>query len=386
MPMKTPDLILNNAKDYYSCLEIDSFVSMLKDPSFCYKFYWLEAIVNIVNQNIVETTMGDVIDEMIVNAWYSVVEYHIHLSGFVKGEVVDGLERAVVHLQQASNLPSSASKSDIRDEIKKHYKELKDDKTQLTNMVPYRALAGFFNKHDAKVNWEKRSELIEYIQFFDRTEAKLPYVFGEGAALNRKIIFNPDWIQMINDNTVEILGWIQYEKLRWLQNNNPEVPGLVYKLRPGDNVRKLEKVRNLWNGVLDCVEIRDVYNNTKIDVANFEIDHFVPWSFVMNDELWNLMPMVSSLNSQKSNNLPEWDKFFKGFADNQFKMYELVCERDGIRSLFEKCYKDNLHSIWAQQELYKAGTKKSEFIEILSKNMRPVYDSAKRQGYSVWKI
>ena len=79
--MKTPDLILNNAKNYYSCLEIDSFVSMLKDPSFCYKFYWLEAIVNIVNQNIVETTMGDVIDEMIVNAWYSVVEYHIHLSG-----------------------------------------------------------------------------------------------------------------------------------------------------------------------------------------------------------------------------------------------------------------------------------------------------------------
>ena len=44
---------------------------------------------------------------------------------------------------------------------------------------------------------------------------------------------------------------------------------------------------------------------------------------------------------------------------NQFKMYELVCERDGIRSLFEKCYKDNLHSIWAQLELYKAGTRRT---------------------------
>lgn len=30
---------------------------------------------------------------------------------------------------------------------------------------------------------------------------------------------------MIQDNTVSILGWIQYEKGRWLQNNNPEVPG-----------------------------------------------------------------------------------------------------------------------------------------------------------------
>jgi hypothetical protein len=381
-----PDLILKNEKEYYSSLEIDSFTGMLKDPSFCYKFYWLEAIVNLINQNITETTVGEIIDEMIANAWYSVVEYHIHLSGFVKGDVVDGLERAVLHLQQVSNLTSSASKSDIKEAIRKHSSDIRQEKTQLTYMVPYRALSGFFDKHESKVNWEKRTELIEYIKYFNSSIVKLPYVFGEGTALNRSVVFNPDWIQMINDNTVEILGWIQYEKLRWLQNNNPEAPGLVYKLRPGDNVRKLEKVRNLWNGVLDCVEIRDVYNNNKIDIADFEIDHFVPWSFVMNDELWNLMPMVSSLNSQKSNNLPEWDKFFKGFADNQFKMYELVCERDGIRSLFEKCYKDNLHSIWAQQDLYKAGTKKNEFIEILSKNMRPVYDSAKRQGYSVWKI
>ena len=37
---------------------------------------------------------------------------------------------------------------------------------------------------------------------------------------------------MIQDNTVNILGWIQYEKVKWLQNNNPEVPGLVYKLAP----------------------------------------------------------------------------------------------------------------------------------------------------------
>ena len=51
-----------------------------------------------------------------------------------------------------------------------------------------------------------------------------------------------------------------------------------------------------------------------------------------------------------------------------------------------KCYKDNLHSVWAAQELYRKGNKRDEFINILSKNMRPVYDSASRQGYSVWKF
>ena len=382
--MSKPDFLTNYGKDYYSSLEIDSFANMLKDPSSCYKFYWLEAIVNLVNQNITETTIGEIIDEMISNAWYSVVEYHIHLSGFVKGEVVDGLERAVVHLSQVSSLTSSASKSEIKDALKSYEKELQAEKNQLSYMVPYRALSGFFHNHDAKVNWENKTQLIEYIRHFNNS-VRLPYIFGDGTSINRKVVFDHEWMQMINDNTVEILGWIQYEKMKWLQNNNPEVPGLVYKLKPGDNVRKMERVRNLWNGIIKYTEVQDVYTKKAIDLNNYDLDHFVPWSFVMNDELWNLMPMDSSLNSSKSNNLPDWDLFFGGFADNQFKMYKLVNEIEGLHSLFDKCYKDNLHSIWAQQELYKKGNSKDEFVRILSNNLRPIYDSSLRQGYSLWK-
>jgi hypothetical protein len=44
--------------------------------------------------------------------------------------------------------------------------------------------------------------------------------------------------------------------------------------------------------------------------------------------------------------------------------------------LYEKCYKDNLHSIWANQELYRKGNTQEVFFNILSKNMQPVYDSA----------
>lgn len=31
--------------EYYNTLDIAGFSRMLKDPSYCYKFYWLEAIV-----------------------------------------------------------------------------------------------------------------------------------------------------------------------------------------------------------------------------------------------------------------------------------------------------------------------------------------------------
>lgn len=109
------------------------------------------------------------------------------------------------------------------------------------------------------------------------------------------------------------------------------------------------------------------------------------WSFVMNDELWNLMPMDSSLNSSKSNHLPKWNPFFKDFAYNQYILYGMIHENENIHKRFEACYRDNLHSIWAGQELYRKGNTEEEFYNILEKNMLPVYESARRQGYEVWE-
>ena len=121
--------------------------------------------------------------------------------------------------------------------------------------------------------------------------------------------------------------------MRWLQNNNPEVPGLVYKLAPlDDRMRKLGHVRKLWEGILDIATIQDVFGEEPI----------------------------------------------------KKKSYDMVHKNPGIRKLYEACYRDNLHSIWASQELYRKGNSREEFYRILEKNMRPVYDSARRQGYEIW--
>ena len=74
---------------YVNTLDVEGFAQMMKDPSYCYKFYWLEAIVNLISLDVAETTFDEIIDEMIANAWYSVREFHIHLSGVQ----ADGLVR-----------------------------------------------------------------------------------------------------------------------------------------------------------------------------------------------------------------------------------------------------------------------------------------------------
>lgn len=377
---------LNINGQYHNTLDIEGFSQMMKDPSYCYKFYWLEAIVNIISEGIQETTFDSLIDEMICNAWYSVREFHIHLSGIqADGQVRDGLERAVNKLTELSDLPANASKVEIKNAIKEHNVELKPFKEQLTNMVPGRALSGFFPKSREEVPWGSIRRLTEYIKRIDRTISCLPYTFGDSSKLKKEVYFNSEWMHMIQDNTVNILGWIQYEKVKWLQNNNPEVPGLIYKLAPMDEkMRKLNNVRKLWEGILDVCEVRDVFTGNPILKKQYDVDHFIPWSFVMNDELWNLMPMESSLNSSKSNKLPKWDPFFIIFAENQYGMYNLIHEKEELHKRFQACYRDNLHSIWAGQELYRPGNTKEEFYYILQKNMQPVYDSARRQGYEIW--
>ena len=263
---------------YYNQLDIASFAQMLKDPSYCYKFYWLEAIVNLISAGVTETTFNEIIDEMICNAWYSVREFHIHLSGLGgDGSVRDGLERAILQLSELSELAANASKVEIKNEIKKHEKELYQAKIQLTKRVPYHALSGFFDKCSEEAPYGAAYRMTVYIEHFNREYTSLPYTLGTNSTLAKEVRFHPDWVNMIQDNTVSILGWIQYEKVRWLQNNNPEVPGLVYKLAPMDEkIRKLGKVRKLWEGVLDCCEVRDVFTAEAIRPRKYDIDHFFP--------------------------------------------------------------------------------------------------------------
>ena len=383
------ELIIDS--NYYNKLDIEGFSKMMSSPSYCYKFYWLEAIVQLISANRTEATYDEIINKMIANAWFPVQEYHIHLSGiYGDGEVKDNLEKAVSRLYELTQLPSNANEIQIMNKLAEFSddKELHSYKTELTKNVPYKALSGFANKGSEKINLESSAgRMIAYYNKLSGSELLLPYTFGDDKSLKKVVTFNDGWIQMIQDNMVSILGWIKYEKVKWLQNNNPEVPGIVYKLaRDDEKARKLDNVRKLWDAILEIRPVKNVFMDGDINRESYAVDHFIPRNFVMNDELWNLMPMDPIQNMQKNKKLPVWEDYFGQFANNQFMMYEMIFEKPELLKLYKQCYKDNLHSIWAIQELYRKGNSADEFRNILDKNMHPVYDSARRQGYDIWNV
>jgi len=179
------------------------------------------------------------------------------------------------------------------------------------------------------------------------------------------------------------------KKVCFLQDRNPGVPGIIYKLdAESDGIRKLNNVRVLWKStaVIGKISIRDIYSGSELDTNKFDLDHFVPWSYVTNDELWNLTPMDSQLNSSKSNSLPTWKRYFPEFANNQYHLYKMIFAYPEIRKLFEKCRRDNLNAIWASETLFISGNSEEQFKNVLEHNLRPIYDMAYLQGYSLWQF
>lgn len=385
---------------YENSLDMDKFARMFNNKAQSYKFYWFEAILNLTKATEEDITFEEVIDEMICEAWHTVTHYHLRLGPTINGNAENFLEHAINTLNSmVKDLSQNPSKEELKAAIKLCEKELKRDKARLTDYVPYKLLYPFFDVEGMEEGLEyikndRHSQLIAYMAKLSGDE-NLLYTILEGVGLQKKIRMNLYWRKLLIKNFSVIQSWVQYKKVQFLQDRNPGVPGIIYKICPeNEALRKLDQVRVLWKTTVENTgrPIKEIYTGKDILLNTLSIDHFVPRSYISNDELWNLTPMSKSLNSNKNNRLPSWDDFFVPFAKYQYYLYSLIFPSDPNKKLpaiidqFEKCRKNNVNAIWASESLYIAGNSDTQFISILDHNLRPIYEAAQLQGYNTWKI
>ena len=132
---------------------------------------------------------------------------------------------------------------------------------------------------------------------------RLPYIVLEASQkLDYEVVLDDQWAEFMRSEFSILMDWIRFRKVLYLQNKNPGVPGIVYKIeREDQRARKLKNARNLWNAVIEIQPFSDIYTGGSLEKGKYAVDHFIPWSFVANDELWNLIPTNTSSNSKKSN-------------------------------------------------------------------------------------
>ena len=385
---------------YENKLDTGKFARMFNNKAQSYKFYWFEAILNLVINKENDLTFEEIIDEMICEAWHTVTHYHLRLGPTINGNAENFLEHAINTLNSnTTGLSQNPSKDELVAAIKSCEKALKRDKTRLTDYVPYKLLYPFFDTEGMEeglyyIKYDKHKRLIAYMEKLSGNE-NLLYTIIDGVGLQKRIRINPYWRKLLINNYSVIRSWVQYNKAEFLQDRNPGVPGIIYKICPeNEDFRKLDNVRSLWKSTVEITgkPIKEIYTGKEVSLDALSIDHFVPRSYISNDELWNLTPMRKTLNSSKNNRLPHWDEFFKSFAHYQYYLYSLVFPENAsekstvLIEKFKKCRKNNLNAIWATDSLYIPGNSKIQFVNILEHNLKPIYEAAQLQGYDIWKV
>ncbi len=360
---------------YSEELNIEYLGRLFDNTSECYKFFWFKAIVSKVTEGKLELTYEELVDEMIADAWYMVTEYHLNLGP------KDTLEGVVTLIKQRyPELKSSEEKPAIVDLLKNTKdREIISKKRTLTYNVPYRLQAPFMPSLKGN-GWNvSESKLIEKIN----QEKRLMYYFTELNGLSTKIIIHEDWANYIVKNHEIIKGWLEYNMILYIQKRNPSVPGIADKLYPPKE-RKLEKVKKYWKLILSLEPVHEIYNDQLLTEKDISIDHFVPWSYVAHDEMWNLNPTTKSINSSKSNNLPDWETYFERLAHQEYQSYEMIWKYESVHNEFEKCAKEHINSDDVRYRVYRQGLTYPEFLEELKTIILPVYQSARNCGFHNW--
>ena len=108
------------------------------------------------------------------------------------------------------------------------------------------------------------------------------------------------------------------------------------------------------------------------------MDHFIPWSFVSHDLLWNLLPADPSINSSKSNKLPLLDVYLPQLASIHHRALCTYIALDKNKTVLE----DYLSLGYTPNEL--ANMNDSNFYEIFHQTFSPMVQIAMNMGFESW--
>lgn len=183
-----------------------------------------------------------------------------------------------------------------------------------------------------------------------------------------------------------IEGWLDMRLVRYLQARNPSVPAIPSKIhRP--QKRELKWARQWWEEALADHEFREVYTGVVFGDSGYAefgpmgVDHFIPWSFVLHDEAWNLLPSFRSTNSSKGDRLPDAGEYLRPFCDQQFDALMTLRGRGRRHRKMLESYA----AIDARVLEYdRTEAARESFASAVSKVVLPLHQIAANQGFATW--
>ncbi|MBI4660943.1 MAG: hypothetical protein HY735_19080 [Verrucomicrobia bacterium] len=314
---------------------------VFKDTTNSYKLVWFLAILSLLKRNNVQSLrLADIFTEMAIAAWHPVCLYRLSLG------VQDQLQHVILEIQQSSRLAPNAAPEAIRKFVEGSVAA--HAKLDFKRFVPTRFVAPWFEDELRGMKDSLKDNKIKALT--NESQASpfaCPYYF-EGRGAREAIRLNESWRMFLLENLGIIQSFTEHHLALYLQARNPNVPGVVNKLRAPTG-RQLTAARDFWRLVRTdfdrggrSAEFRDIYSERQLG-DNFTIDHFLPWSFVVHDLHWNLTPVEPATNSSKSDSLPDLDVYLPRLAKLHFGAIKAAKKHPKLKLLehYTDCFKQD---------------------------------------------
>ena len=330
-----------------------------------YKFFWFVSIMQIhaKKQNL-RISVWDIVIRMVANAWYPI---HYFRLSFGKS---DSLFDIVMKLQQITQIPIDANADTIIRGItsKIDDRSIKSLLNTLTLNVPYRFLSPW-------ITYTNDTEVISRSQTYES---------GCLYSLHKEendfyIQLNPIWDTYLHKHYNVLVDYAYWNLTLFLQTRNPNVPAIPNKLIRPETRNSLAKQHEYWNTVMEIGgPIHCIYTGKLLYPNDYDLDHFIPWSFVTHDLLWNLIPSDGSINSSKNNKLPDINYYLPKLADLQQQSIRIMLKAGKEPKVME----DYLSLNFTVCDL--ASMDKEHFLEIYERTFNPLNQIALNMGFEKW--
>ena len=309
-------------------LPIDKLSAIFNDTTNSYKFFWFLAILESLKEGKTEILVDNLVIKMISTVWFPINYYRL---SFGKQ---DQFSNQIKNLQSLYHFPKNIKKQELEQIITNHsnQKEIQELLKLLSKYVPYRFIRPFFANELKGVIDNQVNDLIVNLaneNFLNISKTSI-YKFS----VNQKsIIINPNWLNYLEKHLSILEAFCKYYLILYLQKNNPNTPNLADKLAP-EIERDLKNGKLFWKTYLnENQNLSCIYSAKIISQTDLSIDHFLPFSFVAHDQLWNLLPTTRSVNSSKSDNIPDLDIYAQSFLKLQFEAFKVNFEKRNLKIL-----------------------------------------------------
>jgi hypothetical protein len=351
-------MILPDSKE----LPVNLLAACFNKTSASYKFYWLLSILQAVENGTLKITKRELFSRMISNSWFTVNYFNV---SFGKQDLIQDAIRSINNFE-------SITIDEKRETVFEKLNTTENSNTvkilwHFNKNVPHWFLSPWFQKTENETDLLREKRIYDESQRF---ESKCLY------ALHQDYIeINPDWVNYLISNARVLKDFCFWNLALFLQSKNPNVPDIPNKLMKPATRNGLNKQRTqFWDVVLDELGSVDcIYTGQKLIKGNYAVEHFIPYSFVSHDLIWNLIPADKSFNSSKSNKLPIIEKYFEPFYELQKKAYEIVRSRNPKNKLLED-YLTVFHTV-------ENSINKDKFKEII----QPLISIASNNGFEFMK-